>query len=159
LSHRLRVGMDLSRTDEINLVRRVIPEDLVFFGPGTGAGSKSFSQRGLLSTTVDYSASAVGNIGSHLKLSGTAGAQYYPQNLTLLSAPGRTFPSTDVPSIAGAATRLGSDDHVENITVGVFGQLQLGWKNRLFLTGALRGDDNSAFGNAFDFVTYPKVSA
>jgi hypothetical protein len=29
----------------------------------------------------------------------------------------------------------------------------------LFLTGALRGDDNSAFGANVDFVTYPKVSA
>ncbi|MYJ16641.1 MAG: TonB-dependent receptor [Gemmatimonadetes bacterium] len=29
----------------------------------------------------------------------------------------------------------------------------------MFLTGAVRGDDNSAFGENFDFVVYPKVSA
>ena len=31
-------------------------------------------------------------------------------------------------------------------------------KERLFLTGALRFDDNSAFGSNFDLTTYPKAS-
>jgi hypothetical protein len=34
----------------------------------------------------------------------------------------------------------------------------LGWQDRLFLTGAVRIDNNSAFGEDFDFVTYPKIS-
>jgi outer membrane receptor for ferrienterochelin and colicin len=37
-------------------------------------------------------------------------------------------------------------------------QEQIGLNNRIFLTGAVRGDDNSAFGANFNFVTYPKVS-
>jgi outer membrane receptor protein involved in Fe transport len=159
LNHRLRVGLDLSRTDAIALTRRMRSENAVFFSPGQAAGQKTFNQRGLLSTTVDYSATATGQLGAGLRVTGTAGGQYYRQNLTTLSATGRTFPSTDVTSIAGAATRLGSDDRVENVTVGVYGQVQVGWKNRLFLTAAVRGDDNSAFGQEFDFVTYPKVSA
>lgn len=159
LSHRLRLGLDLSRTDVIALTRRMQPEDAVFFSPGQAEGQKTFNQRGLVSTTVDYSATATRDLGSSLRASATAGGQYYRQNLTLLGATGRTFPSTDVTSIAGAATRLGTDDRIENVTVGVFGQLQLSWKNRLFLTGAIRGDDNSAFGEEFNFVTYPKVSA
>lgn len=159
LSHRLRIGLDLSRTDAIALTRRMIPEDAVFFSPGQAAGQKTFNQRGLLSTTLDYSATATRDLGSSLRVAATAGGQYYRQNLTLLGATGRTFPSTDVTSIAGAATRLGTDDRIENITVGMFGQVQLSWKNRLFLTGAIRGDDNSAFGQEFNFVTYPKVSA
>src|SRR5690606_12686857 len=47
----------------------------------------------------------------------------------------------------------------ENKTLGVYVQEQISWKNRLFLTGAVRGDDNSAFGANFDFVVYPKISA
>src|SRR5690606_33234994 len=43
--------------------------------------------------------------------------------------------------------------------VGVFVQQQFAWRERLFLTAAIRGDDNSAFGENFDFVTYPKFSA
>src|SRR5690606_8270283 len=33
------------------------------------------------------------------------------------------------------------------------------WQNRIFITGAVRGDDNSAFGAEYDFVLYPKLSA
>jgi hypothetical protein len=40
----------------------------------------------------------------------------------------------------------------------VFAQEQISWKDRIFLTGAVRGDDNSAFGRNFDFVVYPKLS-
>jgi hypothetical protein len=38
-------------------------------------------------------------------------------------------------------------------------QEQLIWNDRLFVTGAVRADDNSAFGTNFDVVTYPKLSA
>ena len=34
----------------------------------------------------------------------------------------------------------------------------MAWKNRLFLTAAFRGDDNSAFGKNFNAVYYPKFS-
>jgi hypothetical protein len=37
-------------------------------------------------------------------------------------------------------------------------QEQIGWNNRVFLTGAVRFDDNSAFGAEFDPVLYPKFS-
>lgn len=159
LSHRLKLGLDLSRTDAISLTRRMGAESSVFFSPAQAQGQKSFNQRGLVSTTVDYSATATRELGSALQVSATAGGQYYRQDLTTLTASGQIFPSSDITSIVGAATRLGGDDQVENVSVGVFGQLQLAWKNRFFLTGALRGDDNSAFGQEFDFVTYPKVSA
>jgi hypothetical protein len=38
-------------------------------------------------------------------------------------------------------------------------QEQLGLNDRLCLTGAVRGDDNSAFGEDFTFVVYPKISS
>ena len=40
----------------------------------------------------------------------------------------------------------------------MYGQQQVAWKNRLFLTAALRGDDNSAFGKNYSAAYYPKVS-
>jgi outer membrane cobalamin receptor len=46
----------------------------------------------------------------------------------------------------------------ENATVGAYVQQQFDWQQRLFLTGAVRADDNSAFGQDFDLVYYPKVS-
>lgn len=51
------------------------------------------------------------------------------------------------------------ENTVENVTVGVYGQQQLAFNDRLFLTAALRGDDNSAFGTSTDYVFYPSLSA
>ena len=45
-----------------------------------------------------------------------------------------------------------------NTTIGAYGQQQFGWRDRLYLTAALRVDNNSAFGEDFKWVTYPKVS-
>jgi TonB-linked SusC/RagA family outer membrane protein len=47
----------------------------------------------------------------------------------------------------------------ENITLGGYVQQQLAWRERLFLTGALRGDENSAFGADFGFILYPSLQA
>ena len=46
-----------------------------------------------------------------------------------------------------------------NTTIGAYGQQQFGWHDRFYLTGALRVDNNSAFGDKLKWVTYPKVSA
>jgi outer membrane receptor protein involved in Fe transport len=42
---------------------------------------------------------------------------------------------------------------------GFFLQEQLGWRDRLFVTGGLRVDGSSAFGDDFGLQTYPKVGA
>lgn len=46
----------------------------------------------------------------------------------------------------------------ESRTLGVYGSQQLGFNDRLFVTGALRGDQNSAFGRDLEFVVYPSLS-
>src|SRR5262249_45561027 len=43
-------------------------------------------------------------------------------------------------------------------TLGVFLEEQIGFRDRLFVTGGLRSDQNSAFGTKFQNVVYPKVS-
>ena len=79
--------------------------------------------------------------------------------MRFMQAEGQGFPATGVKVIAGAGTyQRGRDDFLENNTVGIFRQEQIGWKDRLFLTVAIRADDNSAFGEDFDLVYYPKVS-
>jgi outer membrane receptor protein involved in Fe transport len=52
----------------------------------------------------------------------------------------------------------GSQNYVTNTTLGFFVQQQMGWRDRMFLTGAVRVDNNSAFGKDVKLVTYPKVS-
>jgi hypothetical protein len=72
---------------------------------------------------------------------------------------GREFPAPGLKTAAAAATNVGSQDFQTNTTIGFYAQQQFGWNDRLFLTGAVRVDNNSAFGEDFDLATYPKVSA
>jgi hypothetical protein len=50
------------------------------------------------------------------------------------------------------------ETNVEVKTLGTYLQEQLAWRDRLFLTGALRADKNSAFGQNFKSVVYPAAS-
>ena len=47
----------------------------------------------------------------------------------------------------------------ETKLLGVYGSQQLGINDRLFVTAAIRGDQNSAFGENIGFVVYPALSA
>ena len=62
-------------------------------------------------------------------------------------------------SIAGAAVTLSNEQTIEQITVGSFIEEQVGFNDKLFITGAVRTDRGSSFGSSFKSVFYPKVSA
>lgn len=63
-------------------------------------------------------------------------------------------------SLAGASARPSvNEQNEEIIMVGAYGQQQFAFDDRFFLTGAIRGDDNSAFGADFGLIWYPSLSA
>ena len=110
-------------------------------------------------SSVDYGASGTWDATSSLMLTTSTGAQFYRRVHEASIATGEGFPLELLETVSSGALRTGDEQFWENRTLGVYVQLELGWQNRIFLTGALRGDDNSAFGQNFSFVTYPKVSA
>jgi TonB-linked SusC/RagA family outer membrane protein len=59
---------------------------------------------------------------------------------------------------SGAIWDPPDDNQVAETNAGFFLQEVLGWQDRLFLTGGLRVDGNSAFGDDFGLQAYPKVS-
>lgn len=64
-----------------------------------------------------------------------------------------------VSSLEGLAARFDiGENYADNRTIGAFVQQQFGWQDRLFVTGAVRGDDNSAFGASSEFVFYPSLN-
>ncbi|HEY4129325.1 MAG TPA: SusC/RagA family TonB-linked outer membrane protein [Gemmatimonadaceae bacterium] len=72
---------------------------------------------------------------------------------TNLSGPGE-------PTLESFANRtLGVATAPRVVNGGFFVQEMVGWKDRLFLTGGLRVDGNSAFGSSFGLQKYPKISA
>ncbi len=56
------------------------------------------------------------------------------------------------------AVQFASESKTELATLGFFGQQQAAWRERLFLTGAVRWDASSTFGDDERWQFYPKAS-
>lgn len=125
----------------------------------TGVGSKSISRRDASNTTLDLNGTLAFPLREGLSSNTTFGAQMYRRLTRFASASGTGFPLPGLRVINATATTSGGETFVQNNTVGIFGQQQFGWQDRLFVTLGLRADDNSAFGEEFSLVYYPKASA
>ena len=124
-----------------------------------GLGTKT-AQRVLHNfITLDYAGSAKLHRGADWDFTTSLGLQYYHQDISTIGATASNFPAIPITTISGGSTRSGTEDYSANATVGVFGQQEFAWRNRVFFTAALRGDDNSSFGKKFKAAYYPKASA
>ena len=88
----------------------------------------------------------------------TLGAQYVNTRQDQNQAEGDALPPGAVTASAGA-TPSASESTTLSKTLGVYINEDVAIRDRLFLTGAVRTDQNSAFGTNFQNVVYPKVSA
>jgi TonB-linked SusC/RagA family outer membrane protein len=157
LRHRLTVGPDIANNRSSQLVYRDPTGYNPFFAQSLGQ-KQSQSLRSLF-YTVDYGANADWTITPNIVASTSAGAQYYAKQFDRQVSQGFEFPIPGPGDVGSGARRDASELFQENKTFGVYAQEQLAWKNRLFLTAALRADGNSAFGANFDAAYYPKFSA
>ncbi|HEX2090769.1 MAG TPA: TonB-dependent receptor [Longimicrobiaceae bacterium] len=109
-----------------------------------------------LTGTLD--ATSTFNLRENLVSTTSVGTQHNRENYYDTRAFGRGLaPGTN--SLKGTSQLFAVNENtVENSTVGAYGQQQFAWNDRIFITGALRGDDNSAFGTGTAFVWYPSVS-
>ena len=90
----------------------------------------------------------------------SVGFQYFSSHRENFQNKGYGFASpisTTINQTTAAQLELTFTD-ITNKTVGIYVQEEFSLNDRLFVTGALRFDDNSAFGGDFDFETYPKIS-
>jgi TonB-linked SusC/RagA family outer membrane protein len=160
LAQRLTVGQDRVVENNQEMAQRLDPDRFSpYFGSFTLSGYKWRQDRQVNRWTFDYSATISASLARSIKSSTTFGAQYFKLYEERLFAEGDEFPAPGLKVIDAAAITYGGDWHVENNTLGFFVQERLAFNDRIFLTGAVRGDDNSAFGRNYDFVLYPKLSA
>jgi hypothetical protein len=72
------------------------------------------------------------------------------------------YGSSLVPGTASCGTTAAlfdvDEDFSEIKQVGAYAATELAWQDRVFLAAAIRGDDNSAFGTDYGFITYPSAS-
>jgi TonB-linked SusC/RagA family outer membrane protein len=108
--------------------------------------------------TLDVTSTLSFDLAETVTSQTTVGAQYYRETIDATEAIGRVFPAGS-PAVNNAVTNEGDDFFIESRTAGVFVEERLGWNDRLFLTPALRLDDNAAFGENLGLEAYPSVQA
>lgn len=159
LRHRINLGLD--RTAEANRewAPRIDALRSTTFG-GEALGYVEVVNRRVMYTTADYAATGSWTLTPTLATTTSLGAQYYRSTTDSLHGYGEVFPAPGLTALSATTTgRSTGEDEFADATVGFFAQQQLAWRDRLFLTAAIRADDNSAFGQNFDRVYYPKFSA
>jgi TonB-dependent SusC/RagA subfamily outer membrane receptor len=156
-SHRLVAGFDLSSEVSSTLYPRH-PDGASHYYGSLSLGDKDVTRGARRVMTLDYSGSAI-LPWNDLVFTPSVGFQYYKTRATFITAEGSNFPAVPITSVSGGAIKDAGESFVENATAGVYFQQQVGWKNRLFVTAAMRADANSAFGESFKAAYYPKLSA
>ena len=121
-------------------------------------GDRSIWDINTKTRTVDYSATATFSVTDQLTSATSVGLQYFEEDRSQLFLQGEEFSVSSLETISGGDERTADEDFLENVTVGTFIQNEFGWEDRIFLTGAVRFDDNSAFGTDFNAAVYPKAS-
>ena len=156
-THRLTTGLDIGAENNFLLYPRQ-PLGAADVLGSLGLGSKNVNRNLRTLLTLDYAGSLKYNLGENVNLTSSYGLQHYRNELSGIGASAITFPAGPITTVSGGTTRSGTEDYFANASVGMFVQQEAAWKNRVFLTAAVRSDDNSSFGKDFSAIYYPKFS-
>jgi len=104
-----------------------------------------------LATTASFRPS------SEMTSNTTVGLQFNKNVFEQVRASGRKI-VTGTEGVGGVVFASVGDSVAPQVTLGGYVEEQVGLRDRLYITGALRADKNSAFGTEFSNIVYPKVS-
>lgn len=154
LSARGNVGLDnVAQTDNQLFLTGQAPAWL-----GYQNGARFSNRFQTFNYTADAGATAKFDLTPSLASHTSVGVQYVRSLFTGTRASGFGL-VVGSRSIGSAARTESGEQTIENIKAGAFVQEQVGFRDRLFLTAALRADNSSAFGKQFKNALYPKFSA
>jgi len=157
MTHRLVTGLDVnSEAGSLLYPRMPLGAQDPLGNQGNGQKSANRTTRSFL--TLDYSGSLKYDLGEALRFTTSLGLQHYRSDITQVGATATTFPAEPITLISNGTLTTGNETFTGNASVGMFVQQTAAWNNRLFLTAALRGDDNSTFGKDYKAAYYPKFS-
>jgi TonB-dependent starch-binding outer membrane protein SusC len=110
--------------------------------------------------SLDYTGSWLQNLFRSGQSTFSWGAQLYRDKHRWTELDVQDFAGPGEPTLKTGAELTYREDLPSGVTnAGFFLQEQLAWHDRLFITGGLRVDGNSAFGENFGLQTYPKIGA
>ena len=153
LAARGTAGIDYTARNESELCRR---DQCVPFGTRP-LGFKGNNRSEFFQYTGDMGATATVTPFENVESRTTVGGQYVGKVFARNGAFGENLTPGATQAGAGAIQQV-TELRDESRTLGFFVEEQVGWRERLFVTAAVRTDRNSAFGREFDAVYYPKGS-
>jgi TonB-linked SusC/RagA family outer membrane protein len=122
----------------------------------TGSVQSNRAETGIYTVDVGATATTAQHRGLAFKTS--TGMQYFRNWFSSTAGTGLGMPPGATTTSAGA-TRTATQATTESINLGAFAEEVMSHADRVFLTGGLRYDGNSAFGTGFAGVYYPKLGA
>ncbi len=155
LSTRAVVGNDYTaRTDDNLLLRGEGPP----LGALTRLGARGINRVNIQNFTVDLGSTASYNYSDWAAFKTTVGAQYISYEFFGAETGSRQL-APGSQSVAAGTIPVVDENTTRTKTFGTFIEQALAVNDRLFLTAAVRSDQNSAFGTNFQSIVYPKFSA
>lgn len=158
-TNRLALGTDYTLEDDVDYLPYVTNDTIAYFWGSSFDGFRYQNHHQAFYNTYDYTGALSFNVRPTLTSKTAGGVQYYTNYNTYFSAEGDHFPAPGLETITATGTKIpASSDNTRNNTLGFYLQQEFGWRDQLFVTGAARVDNNSAFGKEIKWVTYPKAS-
>ncbi|MEO6331897.1 MAG: SusC/RagA family TonB-linked outer membrane protein [Gemmatimonadaceae bacterium] len=147
--NRITLGLDLRMTTARFLS---LPGD-----PDTPSGLIALRSPKAYNYTLDYAGTVIRPL-RQLESRTSFGTQISSRRDERIDATGAGLPTREITTISSALSPTGANSYSAYNAIGIFVQEQLGFRNRLFVSGTLRTDDHSSFGSDFNIVVYPKAS-
>jgi TonB-dependent starch-binding outer membrane protein SusC len=150
-SHRLTLGGDFFNSDNTEY----LPPEIVARWSGGYAGNYRRIAQNL---NLDFSSTFATDVTDAVRSSTTAGLQWFQSEAGISSSYGEDFPFRGLRVVnATSSSFAAGESRSEERMFGLFVEQQIGLSDQLFITGGLRADGHSAFGEEVDFELYPKV--
>lgn len=125
-------------------------------GSSERLGTRSITRQNTTRFSADLNASANFRLSSRIGSRTSAGVQYHFDHSSLIFAQGAILPP-GILAVTAGANRFNNEASAETKTLGRYVEQQFSLDDRVYVTGAVRFDANSAFGSESRSATYPKV--
>jgi TonB-linked SusC/RagA family outer membrane protein len=150
VSNRLNVGLDYAQSDwqeerPWGFYYRIL-------------GNKQNRQNMSRILTADYAGTWTTRLGSSFSSSFSLGGQLYQDFRYTLTGWGEDFAGPGDKVVDNGALTEAFEDRITYTNGGFFLQQQIGFADKLFVTGGIRFDGFSTFGEDYGMATYPKLS-
>ncbi|TVP54885.1 MAG: TonB-dependent receptor [Gemmatimonadales bacterium] len=150
-THRVTLGGDFFNSDNTEY----LPPEVVARWSGGYAGNYRRLAQNL---NVDVTSTFATDLTADIRSSTSAGIQWFQTQSSIQSAYGQDFAFRGLRVVNATSSGFSAgESRSEERMFGVFMEQQVGLGDRFFVTGGLRADGHSAFGEEVDFEVYPKV--